>query len=121
MFVLLQILRYENIRNESEKPAYFFLNHLSTKVLMVPYFQDPRVFLSAASVPNPNAGPLRIVSLLGPATQSLDHFQGAVCFPWKQICCLTQYYSHAHIINYHYSQYLTPHYFKYSFDQQKMV
>lgn len=79
MFMLLQILWYESICNESEKPAYFFLNHLSTKVLMVPYFQDPRVFLSAASVPNLNAGPLRIASLLGPATQSLDHFQGAVC------------------------------------------
>lgn len=66
-------------------------------------------------------GPLGIASLLGPATQSLDCFQGAVHFPWKQVCCSIQYYPHPHIRNYHYSQYWTPHYFKYSFGQQKMV
>ena len=98
MFMLLQILRYKNIRNESKNPAYFFLTRLSTEVLMVPYFQDTRVLLSAASVPNPDAGPLRFASLLGPATQSLDHSQGAVRFPWKQVCCSTQYYSHPHVL-----------------------
>lgn len=126
MFMLLQILWYENIRNESEKPAYFSESFVHKSV-------NGSKFPGSKSIPfcclcsQPQRWSSQDCIIAGPShtvTRSFpgcDRFQGAVRFPWKQICCLTQYYPHPHVLNYHYSQYLTLHYFKYSFGQQKMV